>query len=386
MSDLIKIKKNNTDDILNSRKETGKKFNQDTFTFDLKNFDFTKKVLFHPEKIVEYKQGKRPFPVTLEIDLTNSCNHRCSFCNYAEHIDISRDSLKTEILKERLEEAYTLGTKGVVFSGGGEPMIHKDYFKIIEYTKKLGFDVGTITNGSIISESNIDIVVQNLQWIRISIAGGDRDSYRNVQGVDQFEKIINNIEILKKKKKELKSNINIGIRTLVTPENLSSILNLINIVKKLEINYIQLAPDQYTSDKGEFWNSEKTQQILIKSKNILKTTKTQLLGTAFMKQQEKLDYPSKCHAHFFKGVILAEGDYGFCQNIKDSKNENTLKFLIGNIYKQTLKEIWESEKVKELEKWVKPSNCGLFCKHMAINNTLEDVINPNSDLSPNFIG
>ena len=72
-------------------------------------------------------------------------------------------------------------------------MIHKDYFKIIEYTKKLGFDVGTITNGSIISESNIDIVVQNLQWIRISIAGGDRDSYRNVQGVDQFEKIINNI-------------------------------------------------------------------------------------------------------------------------------------------------------------------------------------------------
>ena len=147
-----------------------------------------------------------------------------------------------------------------------------------------------------------------------------------------------------------------------------------------------MAPDQYTSDKGEFWNSEKTQQILIKSKNILKTTKTQLLGTAFMKQQEKLDYPSKCHAHFFKGVILAEGDYGFCQNIKDSKNENTLKFLIGNIYKQTLKEIWESEKVKELEKWVKPSNCGLFCKHMAINNTLEDVINPNSDLSPNFIG
>ena len=37
MSDLINIKKKNTDDILNLRKETGKKFNQDTFTFDLKN-------------------------------------------------------------------------------------------------------------------------------------------------------------------------------------------------------------------------------------------------------------------------------------------------------------------------------------------------------------
>ena len=43
----------------------------------LYNFDFSKKIFFHPEKIVEYKEGKRPFPTSLEIDLTNICNNHC---------------------------------------------------------------------------------------------------------------------------------------------------------------------------------------------------------------------------------------------------------------------------------------------------------------------
>ncbi|AFS83785.1 radical SAM protein [Candidatus Nitrosopumilus sediminis] len=385
MTSLFNIKSIKNEN--NLKKQTASNWpTSESSHMELQNFDFTKKILFHPEKITEYKQGKRPFPITLEIDLTNKCNHRCSFCNYAEHIETSRDSLKTDILKERLKEAKKLETKGIVYSGGGEPMVHRDYFEIIRFTKELGFDVGTITNGSIIAENNVDIIIKNLQWIRISVAGGDRNSYRNVQGVDQFDKIIENIKTLSKRKDELDSNINIGIRTLVTPENISSIPNLTHIIKKFNIDYIQLAPDQYTTDKGKFWNSIQTQQMLEDSKKILESTKTKLLGTTFMKQQEKLDYPRTCYAHFFKGVILAEGDYGFCQNIKDSKNENTSKYLIGNIYKQTLKEIWESDKNKEIEKWVKPNNCGLFCKHMAINNTLEDIVNPSSSMSPNFIG
>lgn len=52
----------------------------------LENFDFSKKIFYHPEKILDYKNGKRPFPVTVEIDLTNNCNHKCSFCFYADKI------------------------------------------------------------------------------------------------------------------------------------------------------------------------------------------------------------------------------------------------------------------------------------------------------------
>ena len=54
---------------------------------ELYNFDFSKKIFFHPGKVDDYKEGRRPFPVTLEVDLTNACNHRCSFCFYADKIN-----------------------------------------------------------------------------------------------------------------------------------------------------------------------------------------------------------------------------------------------------------------------------------------------------------
>lgn len=385
MSNIIKIKDTNSVKNTNQiKKTTGETYRtSDKKNLDLKNFDFNKKILFHPEKIAEYKNGNRPFPTTIEVDLTNRCNHRCSFCFYAEHIGVEADkpSLETKLLKQRLQEAKDLGTKAISFTGGGEPTIHKDYLGMIEFAKGIGLDIGTITNGSAITERNVEKYVKNLQWIRISMAGGDKESYRKVQGVDQFDLIIKNIEILSDKKEELESNLNIGIRTLVTPDNVSTLEEFADRIKSLNINYYQLAPDQFSDDKGKFWNNENTQNIFRNVKTILEKSGINLLTTTYMTAQENLDYPQTCYAHFFMLAILAEGNVTFCKNARGEE-----KFYIGNIYEKSLNEIWEDSKTKDIEKWVKPNNCGLFCKHMAINNTMEDLMNPSVDMSPNFVG
>jgi GTP 3',8-cyclase len=386
LSDIITIKNSSKQNKGENefKKETGTMYRiLDTKNLDLQNFDFNKKILYHPEKIVAYKNNERPFPTTIEIDLTNRCNHRCSFCFYAEHIGIESDkpSLATELIKTRLKEAKDLGTKAISFTGGGESTIHKDYLEILEFANGIGLDCGTITNGSAITERNVDKYIENLQWIRISMAGGDKESYSKVQGVDQFELIVKNLQLLSKRKGELKNDINIGIRTLVTTDNVSTLENFAEKIKELNINYYQLAPDQYTDDKGVFWNSEKTQKIFENVKSILKKAGINLLTTTYMTAQENLDYPRTCYAHFFMIAILAEGNVTFCKNARGEDD-----FYIGNINDKTLKEIWGDTITKDIEKWVKPNNCGLFCKHMAINNTMEDLLHPSVNMSPNFVG
>jgi len=384
-SDIITLgKKGGIKESNELKKETGAAFRTaKTENLELHNFDFTKKIFYHPEKIAAYKEGKRPFPTTIEVDLTNRCNHRCSFCFYAEHIGVEADkpSLETELIKKRLKEAKELGTRAISFTGGGEPTIHKDYVNIVKYAHDIGFDVGTITNGSAITPRNADVLLNSLQWIRFSMAGGDSESYRKVQGVDQFELVMKNIEYLCKRKKELESNLNIGIRTLVTPENIHTLVDFAKRIKSLNINYYQLAPDQFSNDKGVFWNSEESQQVFADVKSVLEPNGIQSLTTTYMASQENLDYPSTCYAHFFMLAILAEGHVTFCKNARGED-----RFYIGNIYEKSLKEIWEDKKTKEIEKWVRPNNCGLFCKHMAINNSMEDIIKPNPNMSPNFVG
>ena len=68
----------------------------------LKNFDFTQKVYLHPEHIIKLKNNERPFPMTIEVDLTNHCNHRCSFCCWGEDIAVDKSTLDTKIIKKSL--------------------------------------------------------------------------------------------------------------------------------------------------------------------------------------------------------------------------------------------------------------------------------------------
>lgn len=345
----------------------------------LHNFDFSKKIFFHPEHIVKYKEKKRPFPITMEIDLTNKCNHKCVFCFYAEHISTDNSTLETEILKERITEMAKLGCKGISFTGGGEPTLHHNFKEILEHTHKNCIDCGLITNGSVVHKY-IDEILYNLKWIRISLAGGNSNSYKEVQGVDQFDKVIKNIILLSNEKKNRNSNLNIGIRVLVTQNNINSLENLIEILKDTSINYIQLAPDMFTNDNGEFWNSENTQNIFKKINKILEVNNIMQLTTGYLNHQNHLDYVSTCYAHFFQGALTAEGNLIFCKNARDKT-----KFVIGNIYEKTFSEIWDDQVTKNLESHIKPSNCGLFCKCMQLNVSMQESLFPSDDMSPNFV-
>ena len=348
----------------------------------LENFDFSKKIFYHPDKIQKYKDGKRPFPTTVEIDLTNNCNHKCSFCFYADSIGRGgMPVLETKIIKKRIKEMKELGVRGISFTGGGEPLLHPDFLEIVTYSKEQGLDIGLITNGSAINQKKVEILNKNLTWIRISMAGGDPESYKKVQGVDQFQKVIDNIKLLNNEKEKLNGKLNIGIRILITPDNINSLSNLSQKFNDIKIDYIQVAPDQFTKDKGKFWYSNESQNKFKRFEESLKSPNIKLLTSNYVWGQDKLDIPQKCYAHFFQIALCAEGDLIFCKNARGAK-----KFTLGNIYKNTIKEIWDSKNNKALENWVKPSNCGLYCKHIDMNNSMEKIINPKIEDTPNFVG
>src|SRR3970040_1629006 len=129
----------------------------------LEQFDFSKKFLLHPEQISRYIKVERPFPINIEVDLTELCNHGCSFCYSAWYRKWDRSSLDTDIVKQRLEEARNMGTKSITFTGGGEPMLHKDFMEILQYSTQLGLENGLITNGSAVTEKNVGELRKNVR-------------------------------------------------------------------------------------------------------------------------------------------------------------------------------------------------------------------------------
>ena len=108
---------------------------------------------------------KRPFPLAVQIALTNRCNYRCAYCRYYErgHQDPPVDKVFRLI-----REFVTLGTQRFSFTGG-EILLREDIGDILKYTRSLGASVSIISNGYLVPKK-LDL----LQWVAdicISIDG-----------------------------------------------------------------------------------------------------------------------------------------------------------------------------------------------------------------------
>ena len=152
------------------------------------------KLIFHPDRVADWMQGKTVYPINAEIALSGACNHRCVFC-CVDYMGYSPSFLSKEIMHERMEEMHNLGLKSVVFAGNGEPLLNKDAVNIINDTKRLGIDVALSTNGVLFTEDIAKECMASISWIRFSTSGGTEETYHKIhQGKDgDLDRVFTNI-------------------------------------------------------------------------------------------------------------------------------------------------------------------------------------------------
>ncbi len=87
-------------------------------------------------------------PFSVHLDLTYRCNERCVHC-YLDHDD--HGEMTTAEIKDVLKQLADAGVFVLVLSGG-EIMLRKDIFEIVEYARELTFCVKLKTNAILIGD------------------------------------------------------------------------------------------------------------------------------------------------------------------------------------------------------------------------------------------
>ena len=154
------------------------------------------KYLVHWDKLNELASGKDVLPVTLELDISSKCTHKCKWC-----VDPpgSHEGLFMPLLTaiSILGESRKLGVKGIVFKGGGESTLHPDFPRILKAASEQGFETGIVTNGSMLgSDEIIDSIVNYSSYVRVSVDGPDKESRILTHGADDIEVVINGLRKL----------------------------------------------------------------------------------------------------------------------------------------------------------------------------------------------
>ncbi len=129
----------------------------------------------------------RYFPA-MEYAITGKCNYNCLHCfNAADNSPLMSEWTLGEA-KAMLEQAQKCGVNAITLMGG-EPMLHKNFFEIIEEIYKRGMYVAEInTNGHFIDQTALDRMkaLGCTPIIKISFDGlGRHDWLRNREGAEK---------------------------------------------------------------------------------------------------------------------------------------------------------------------------------------------------------
>ncbi len=148
------------------------------------------------KSLVDQMKGGLDAPICLTWELTYACNLECVHCLSSSGQRDERE-LSTAQAKAVLDELRELQVFYINI-GGGEPMIRRDFFEILEHSISNGIGVKFSTNGAFIDEKNAKrLAAMDYLDIQISLDGSTADINDAVRGQGSYATAIRAMDNLK---------------------------------------------------------------------------------------------------------------------------------------------------------------------------------------------
>lgn len=345
------------------------------------------KLMYHIPRLHQWLQGKNIYPIYVEVSLYGGCNHRCIFCAF-NFLKYKLDMLDKKCLERFIAEAAAKGVKSILYSGEGEPLLHKDAVDIIIATKKAGIDVALSTNGVMFDREKAVKTLRCLTWLKFSLDAAREDTYALIHGTkkEDFKRVLRNISDAVRVRDKKGYECTIGAQYLLLPQNYRETLTAAEILSDIGVDYLVIKPySRHPSAANKIKPEPDYKKLfyLQERLNSFSKGKFQVIFRrhAMEKMGEDKAY-KRCLGTPFATYIKANGDVCPCSLFLDEQ-----EFTFGNICRESFKNIWEGERRARVVdaicgKW-DITRCRKSCRLDEINRYLWELKNPVSHV--NFI-
>ena len=298
----------------------------------------------HMTALAEYTEElyKRPDLRHLFLELTNACNERCFHCGSNCSVP-GDDELTTEEFKsilDQVREDFDV-SKFLLCITGGEPLLRKDFFEIMNYAKSLGYRWGMTSNATLITKEVAHRLADaGMRTISVSIDGLPQ-THDKLRGMKRaYELAMRGIQNL------IDENVfdSVQVTSVFNHKNIKELDQMFEIMKGIDI-------DSWRVINLEPIGRALTRPELMCTPDDLRTM------FEFIRQARKDDYPVLygcshylgldyevevrdwywlCNAGVHTASIMCNGDIGACLDI-----ERNPKVIQGNIRTDRFRDVWE---------------------------------------------
>jgi radical SAM protein with 4Fe4S-binding SPASM domain len=345
------------------------------------------KLIYHVPRLYKWYKGGNVYPIYAEVGLYGGCNQRCIFCAF-DFLKYKPSILNIDCAKKFISKAAGCGIRAILYSGEGEPLLHKQVAEIVAFTKEQGIDVALSTNGVMLDREKAERILVHLTWMRVSLGAGTEKGYTIVHRTkrEDFNIVISNLKEAVKTKDRSKSNCTISVQFLLIPQNYNEAVPLVSILGDVGVDCLVIKPySEHPLSKNRIASIFKQKDLTRLEEELRKRSKGNLQIVfrhhAIRKLEE--DKPYKyCLGLPFATHVTAEGDVYPCNAFVGNK-----KFIFGNLYKENFNDIWGGQRRKTImkvlvNKW-DVKRCRKSCRLDEINRYLWELKNPSAHV--NFI-
>ncbi|MCM8786983.1 MAG: radical SAM protein [Candidatus Omnitrophica bacterium] len=341
------------------------------------------------------KRKNLDFPVSITIEPSLRCNLRCFMCYQSSFRKKYFKQLKRKELSAREWINFLKKSRGLIkrigFTGG-EPFIREDIFEIFDCCDKLKILFNIITNGVLINKEKAKKLqkCKFLDGLVVSLHG-PKNIHEEITGVkNSFNKVTEALRLIVKK------NFWVGINCVVSERNIEYIDKLVIFCSRIGVDGIGFQLENFISNRTE---EESLKILKYKNNNLLhrddkkgnyKYTLENLLNKIF--QVKKIARKSGIPITFAPSIFYDSPElvyYGnarkkfkllFCEDISSLRidyqgNVTFCSFFhqsFGNIKNDSLRKIWNSNKLKEFRYKLISNNlipaCDRCCKLLTLDS------------------
>lgn len=179
-----------------------------------------------------------PGPVVI-WNLIRRCNLTCKHCYSISADKDFPGELGTDEVFAVMDDLKRFHVPVLILSGG-EPLMRADIFDISHRAKGMGFYVGLSTNGTLITESNIDAIAGvGYDYVGISLDGlrDTHDRFRRKTGA--FDAALNGIRLCRDR------GIKVGMRFTITQDNAGELPDLLQLMERESVDKFYLSHLNY---------------------------------------------------------------------------------------------------------------------------------------------
>lgn len=275
----------------------------------------------------------------VQFEILLKCNLSCAHC-YCSSSPFAFSGMSTEVIKNFIDQ---MSAMGVIYFDitGGEPLLRKDIFEIIEYAQEKGLIVSLFTNSTLLTDERVDklkkLQISSIQTSLDAFSEEIHDDFRNQKG--SFRKAVSGIQRL------VTAKIPVSVTVVVNKKNKHEIHKLVHFLKndlKVPFRLDRMIPsgralshDDISLSNAEFYKVLK--EIFPFGKPLV--TKVCDFSNANLNKQH---IEPSCGVGASYIFVKANGDVCLCPTMTESESKS---FKISNIQKESLDEIWQNHPV-----------------------------------------